>query len=70
MSRFKLIIAAVLTLLGLIVVLQNTDTVETKLLFITVEMPRAVLLLGTTTIGFLIGILVSLHFTKSGTRRK
>ena len=70
MSRFKLIVAAVLTLLGLIVVLQNTDTVETKLLFVTLEMPRAVLLFGTTTIGFLIGILVSLHFTKIGTRRK
>jgi len=70
MSTFKLITAAVLALMGLVIVLQNTESVDTKFLFITLEMPRAVLLFGTTTIGFLIGILVSLHFTKAKKRAK
>ena len=70
MNTIKLITAAVLALMGLVIVLQNTDSVETKLLFVTLEMPRAVLLFGTTTIGFLIGILVSLHFTKGKQKTK
>ena len=70
MNTLKLITAAVLALMGLVIVLQNTESIETKLLFITLEMPRAVLLFGTTTIGFLIGILVSLHFTKGKKRIK
>ena len=66
MERFKLISILTLILLGVIIILQNTVPVETKLLFITITMPRAVLLLTTTFIGFALGVLVSLHFRRKG----
>jgi uncharacterized integral membrane protein len=59
MQRFKLITIALLALLGVIIILQNTEPVETKLLFLSITMPRAILLLGTTLIGFVLGLLVS-----------
>lgn len=59
MKRPRLIAALVLTVLLVIVTLQNTENVETKLLFATVTMPRAVLLLTTTLTGFALGILAS-----------
>ena len=64
MSRFKMICIAVLTILGVIIILQNTDQVETKILFLSISMPRAILLMGTTLIGFALGILVSFFFQR------
>ena len=60
MKKLRLIVTLVLAVLMVIVVLQNTDAVETRLLFATVTMPRAVLLLTTALIGFAVGILTSL----------
>lgn len=60
MKKLRLIVALVLAVLVVIVVLQNTDAVETRLLFATVTMPRAVLLFTTVLIGFALGILTSL----------
>ena len=62
MERFKMILIGILALLGVIIILQNTAPVETKLLFLTITMPRAILLMGTTLIGFALGVLVSLYF--------
>ena len=62
MNRFKLISITVLTILGVIIILQNTEQVETRILFLSISMPRAILLMGTTLIGFSIGILVSFFF--------
>jgi uncharacterized integral membrane protein len=59
MERFKLIVMVVLALLGMIVVLQNTEPVHTRILLWSITMPRAVLLLGTTLIGFALGVIVS-----------
>jgi len=64
MKRFKLISTAVLILLGIIIILQNTEQVETRLLFVSITMPRAILLMATTLIGFALGILVSLFFQR------
>lgn len=64
MSRFKLITAVVLFATCMIIVLQNTEPVSTRILFYTITMPRAVLLFGTTCIGFTIGILVSFFMQK------
>jgi len=64
MKRFKLISIAILTLLGIIIILQNTEQVETRLLFLSITMPRAILLMGTTLIGFALGILISLFFQR------
>ena len=64
MQRLKLIAIAILALLGLIIILQNTAQVETRLLFMSITMPRAILLMGTTLIGFALGILVSLFYKR------
>jgi len=64
MERFKMISIAVLALLGVIIILQNTEPVETKLLFLSITMPRAILLMGTTLIGFALGVLVSFFFKR------
>jgi uncharacterized integral membrane protein len=64
MERFKLVSIAVLVILGVIIILQNTQPVETRILFMTITMPRAILLMGTTLIGFALGVLVSFLFQK------
>ena len=63
MQRAKIVTAAIVALLTLIVVLQNTQAVETKILFITVTMPRALLLIVTLLAGFILGILTVSHYT-------
>ncbi len=60
MQRVKLIAALVMTVLVIVVVLQNTAPVETRLLFVTVEMPRAALLGLTLLVGIAIGMLIAL----------
>ena len=70
MGKFKLYTAITLILLLLIIVLQNTSPVETKLLFITITMPRAALLGITMLIGIASGMLLALSLSKgkSGTK--
>ena len=60
MVRVKLITALVLVALVIVVVLQNTQPVETKFLFVTLTMPRAALLGITMLIGMAVGILIAL----------
>ena len=56
-GKIRIIAAAILALVVLVIVLQNTEAVETKLLFITLTMPRAAMLFGTLVIGFVLGVL-------------
>jgi len=63
MVKAKITIAFVLAVIFIILVLQNTEPVETKFLFLTVTMPRAALLSITMLIGIAVGILVSLALT-------
>jgi len=58
MKKWKLWAAAALALLILIVVLQNTDSVETHVLWITVTMPRVLLLLVTLLAGVVVGLIL------------
>ena len=67
-NKLKIVGIAVLVLIVLIVVLQNTQSVETKLLFLTVTMPNAALLFGTLIIGFAIGVLTAGHIVSSAKR--
>ncbi len=60
MKRAKIIGILVLALAVAIIVLQNSESVETKILFFSFTMPRAVLLFLTTLIGFILGVLSSL----------
>ncbi len=59
MRRLRIIAAVTLAALAVIVILQNTAPVETRLLFATVTMPRAALLILTTLAGFALGLLTS-----------
>ncbi len=70
MQHLKLITITLLALLGVIIILQNTEPVETKLLFLSITMPRAFLLMGTTLIGFVLGLLVSFFFKRKGQPQK
>ena len=69
MVKLKLFAALVLIVLVLIVVFQNTEPVETRLLFITVTMPRAALLAIAMLIGVAAGILVSLSLAKRRSKK-
>ena len=63
-AKVKLIVFLVLVVLAIVVVLQNTEAVETRLLFATITMPRALLLFTTTIIGFAAGVLVARSLSK------
>jgi uncharacterized integral membrane protein len=67
-NKLKILAIAVVALLVMIVVLQNTQVVETKLLFLKVTMPNAALLFGTLIIGFAIGVLAAGHIVSSAKR--
>jgi uncharacterized integral membrane protein len=69
MNKLKLVAIAVIALFTVIVVLQNTQAVETKLLFLTVTLPNAALLFGTLIIGFAIGVLTAGHIVSNAKRR-
>ena len=55
-AKLRIAAIAIVAVLMLVVVLQNTEAVETKLLFMTVTVPRAVLLFGTLIVGYVLGI--------------
>jgi len=59
MSKARKIIIALLVVLTVIVILQNTQAIDTKLLFVTVTMPRALLLLVTFLCGLAMGYVLS-----------
>jgi len=65
-AKYKLIGAGVLALLILIVILQNTENVQTEILFFSFSMPRALLLFFATFIGFLIGLFTSVVTLRDG----
>ena len=68
-SKLKLVAIGVIALFAVIVVLQNTQAVETKLLFLTLTLPNAALLFGTLIIGFAIGVLTAGHIISNAKRR-
>ena len=68
MNKLKIVGIAVLVLIVVVVVLQNTQAVETRLLFLTVTMPNAALLFGTLIVGFAIGVLSAGHIVSSAKR--
>jgi len=59
MKNVRLIVSAIVVVLVIIVLLQNTEQVQTRLLFATITMPRAILLASTMLIGFVIGLVVA-----------
>ena len=63
MKRMKLIGALMGILLIVIVILQNTQPVATRILFLTMTMPNAVLIGLSLLVGVAAGILVALTFS-------
>jgi putative membrane protein len=59
MKKAKVITIVVIVLLALIVFLQNTQAVETRFLFLTVTMPRVLLLFVTFVLGFAGGVITA-----------
>jgi uncharacterized integral membrane protein len=67
-NKLKIVAIALIALVVVVVVLQNTQAVDTKLLFFTVTMPNAALLFGTLIIGFAIGVLTAGHIVSTAKR--
>jgi uncharacterized integral membrane protein len=65
MKKWKIIGIIVISILTLIIILQNTASVETKLLLVTVTMSRALLLIMTFIMGFVTGLIASYAVKKS-----
>lgn len=63
-SKLRIAGISIAAILLLVVVLQNTEAVETKLLFITITVPRAALLFGTTVVGYVLGIFTASRFAR------
>jgi len=69
MNKLKVVAIAVLTFVVVFVVFQNTQAVETRVLFLTLTLPNAALLFGTLIIGFAIGVLTAGHIVSSAKRQ-
>jgi len=69
MHKAKLVVGTILALLVAILILQNSANVETRVLFWTLTMPRAVLLLGTLLIGFALGVIATMLGKRTENRR-
>ncbi len=63
-NKIKIAAAAVVAILAIIVIFQNTEVVETRLLFITVSMPRALLLIVTLLLGVLLGLMTAVRIRR------
>ncbi len=63
-NRIKIAVAAVVAILVIIVIFQNTEVVETRLLFIKVGMPRALLLIVTLLLGVLLGLMTAIRIRR------
>ena len=64
MKKVKFVVGIILVAIGAIVILQNTASVETNILWYSITMPRAVLLLVTALVGFALGVIACLHSLK------
>ena len=62
--RWKLLVSLLLAILLIIVAVQNTETVETTILFVTVAMPRAILILTALLTGLAAGLLIAFRAAK------
>ena len=63
MARFKALTVAAVLLLMLVVIGQNTEAVETRVLLWQFSLPRALWLMITLALGFAMGVLWSWRLT-------
>lgn len=58
-TKIKIAAVVILLIVVAIIAFQNRESVDTRLLFVTVTMPRAALLFVTLVIGFACGVLAT-----------
>ena len=63
-DKVKLIALAVVSVIAVVVFLQNAATVETRFLFLRINMSQALLLIVTFALGFVAGMLAAGHFLR------
>jgi uncharacterized integral membrane protein len=68
-AKYKLVGAAILALIAVIVILQNSLEITTRILFFSITIPLSVLLLGTLLIGFALGVIITM-LAERGQRKK
>lgn len=68
-TQLKLFFVALAAIVILVVTFQNMETVETRILFVSMEMPRAVLLAATFLIGFAVGVITTTWITRKRDRK-
>lgn len=61
-QKIRIFIIAALCLLFLIIILQNTQMVETTILFARISMPRALLLIITFLAGVVTGLILAANY--------
>lgn len=70
MSRAKLITLIVIAVIALVLIFQNMQTVQTRILFATIEMPRALLLIIVFALGFTGGLVTRYLFARPAAGEK
>ena len=70
MKKVKLIAIIVISILAFIIFLQNTESVETKILFMKLVMPRAILLISTFLVGFVAGTITTSMLLRKSEKKK
>jgi uncharacterized integral membrane protein len=69
MRKVKLVIIIIVSILTLIILLQNTEPVQARILFATVPISGALLMMLTFVLGFVVGILVPTYFLRKTERK-
>ena len=64
MGKTRIIIILIVSLLSLIVFVQNRQAVETKLLFATITMPLFLLLILTFVMGSILGLFIASYLLR------
>ncbi|MCZ6834601.1 MAG: lipopolysaccharide assembly protein LapA domain-containing protein [Planctomycetota bacterium] len=70
MSTFRLVALTVILVIAAITIVQNTQPVETKFLFLSFTMPRALLLMLTLLIGYVLGLSTAVYFSSTQRKKK
>lgn len=71
MRKVKLIAIIVISILTIVILVQNTEPVQARVILVTVQMSLALLMMLTFVLGFVVGILVPTYFLrKTGGKAK
>ena len=70
MGRIKAAAVILALVLALVVIFQNTESVETRILFVTIEMPRVLLLAIMVMIGAILGFAGATRWRKATDKTK